>query len=64
LRTGGIGIQVANSQQEESHVEGKEEEEEGHGRSERAEKQDEGEDEPAHEEKTERVVELALRDER
>jgi len=64
LRTGGIGIQVANPQHEESHVEGKEEEEEGHGRSERAEKQDEGEDEPAHEEKTELVVKLALLDKR
>lgn len=38
---------VANTEQEESHVQGEEEREESHGRAEGADQQDEGEDEPA-----------------
>jgi hypothetical protein len=43
----GIVMQVADTQQEEGHVQGEKEEEEGDGRFERAEKEDRCEDEPS-----------------
>lgn len=50
-------VQVSESEHQECHVEGEEEQEEGHGGSQGADEHEEGEDEPAHEVDAERVEE-------
>lgn len=53
----GVALEVTDTEQQEGDIEEEEQEEESHGGSQGAEQQDGGEDEPAHEEKTEGVLE-------